>query len=470
MEWMEAIEPGSSEPLQRFSKSGSLHRTNTPQASYNPYSVAGPDPSVSNGHYDSVDVGSSWRNVEAPGSVPHQPANYVMPVPSQENKQRTHQHERTLSEDTFDKHAISPPPAYPGSSSADARLIHSINKSPQHAHPRQTSHRSTFAHSDREKKTASLSRTSTEIKKSPEQKVASSKADEHLYELDAMNAVSKLSSKPPLPHRPPPTAKPRNKLTSSLSDSQARASGLSPGGDTDTLSKEPEYPMTPQIISKEPEYPSSFPVRKEPECPISPDFRKEPVCPISLPGSTPQQPNFNKPPIARRRQVRQPKPVEEPPEGEHHYLDLSEGVEPEGPKPASPRAKASPGAQASPRVKASPSAQASRSPTSPLAMPGISEQMLKNFTPDQLDTLIGMLHQVRSGGEQQPAVNHAAEQGANSTGLPSDQGVMRRKNFGEYLVVDYILDYVFYQTTADKSRCMYKPFMCISLSCTVIQI
>lgn len=408
MDWMEAIKPGSSGYLQRFTKTGSLHRRSDPPQ-YDPYSLAGPvepDSRVSNG--ESVDVNTSLRSLGQPSIPP--PQNYMEPMSSLEYAGRS------LSEETVPA-PVSPPCL---SNSADARMLggkHTRRDEPAaHVNPRQASHRATFTHSEREHQTAGLSRSLTERKGSQEKEA--SKNSDHLYELDGMSAVT-MSGRPPLPDRPPPRAKPRNppprnppprNLSGSLSDSPAKASrspdeeeprySSKPGSSTDTICKEPEYPA----VSR----PGPGPVPKE---------RVKPV-----------PANANKPVVTPRKIVGQPKPSGRPqkqPE-QPDYLVLegnNNGVESDGQVLNGSVSVPQPG----PVVQ------------SVEALPGISELMVQNFSAGQLDMLIGMLQQVQSEGKQQPAAKEqapaatlVAERGANSTSQ-SDHNQMR-KDFGKWFL------------------------------------
>lgn len=413
MEWMEAIKPGSSDYLQRFSKSGSLRRTISPQGplpGYDPYSLAGLDPSVNNGnHQESVDVRGSWQSVgeHSADSIPPQPMNYMMPVSKVPGRsphpqaERSHSEAAVVVEDVATHNMLA--------SSANGRLqwgskhITPPKDQPTLAapvNPRQAPHRSTIAHFEREHKTTNLSRSKTEkqASRNQEHKLLSNNNSEHLYELDA-NSLSK-AAKPPLPDRSPPKAKPRGSrqptarnLSASVSDTQvSHSKAVSPG------EVEPRYVPRPNsridTISKEPEYPIS-----------SESIPREGVKPAP-----------EKPPITPRRTVGHPKqPCKQP-----EYLEL-DGCS----NLADEEEQVLNGSVKNPPRVSDPGLNA----------PSVSstEEMVRNFTPDQLGMLISMFQQVQSDG-QQPAVNEVAtgtEQGANSAHI-GDHNQMRN-NFGEQL-------------------------------------
>lgn len=397
IDWMEAITPGSSAYLQRFTKIGSLHRRDDPPQ-YDPYSLAGPvepDSSISNGSFsESVDVNTSLGSVgqHSTESVPTQPLNYMEPL-SLEQRSHPPLSERSLS-DVVEGVAVSPPSLF---HSADAAMLRQIRKD---EHPRQTSHRSTFTHSERERQpTNLLSRSFTERKGSEEK--GASKNPDHLYELDGMGAVTR-SVRPPLPDRDPPRAKPRKQppprnLSGSLSDSRVKAShdpdeeeprySARPGSHTDTLCKEPEYPAVSRPVPKQ---------------------RVKPA-PANMSDSS------NKPVVAPRKNVCQ----SDRPQKQPDYLVLEggdNGVESDGQLPNGSVSTLQSGSVAQ-------------------SLPSVNELMVQNFSPGQLGMLISMLQQVQSEGKQQPAAEtvaapatQAAEQGANSTSQSDHNQI--RKNFG----------------------------------------
>lgn len=353
MEWMEALLPGSSEHLQRFSRSGSHHGPH--MSSEDPYSLAGTDLAYSNGtHGTTVDLTSSWDN-----SVRHQPLNYMEPVRIQQHSNHHSDHhlpaQRTQSETTMETSAESTENVT--SMSADSRIFHSSKE-----HPRQAPHRSTFTHSERQHhQVAGLSRSRTERtpSRSPEGKVPSDGVDApHLYELELGGVTESVSKRPPVPSGPPPRAKPRPAPRHTSGSSQANA--------------------------------SRSPISKEPE------FQEK------------EKPHSDKPAVTPRK----PRPVDRP-QKEPDYLALVGG-----------------GGQA--RNVPEPDTQANTGSRN--VVPGISEQMMQNFTPDQLDMLITMLQQVQSGGKlasEQPAAKEVAQQperGANEADL---SGSLIRRNFSE---------------------------------------
>ncbi len=357
---MEAILPGSSEPLLQFTKSGSLHRTTplSPQSSlsYNPYSLAEDDPSVGNGSPQSVNS-SLWQNVA--GSTSVQPLNYMEPVSSvvQHEEQRMPVGTRSecyvaeKSEVPRSSHVVGSSNRL--SASADAKPSTSIKTSRSNGNPRQAPTRSTISHFERDKDhpTSHFSRSNTErvVTKSPE----------HMYELDPMRLVEQIQ-----PDQAPPVPKPRVKKPSPLKelsgfpcDSQAKSRSLN--------DPEPRYATKPQSQTDkeaEFEYPAQLPTSRGQTRPSS--------------GGTSQvlKPDHHKPPVTPRKT----KPVKQP-----EYLSLSSGDTGGGSD-----LNGSAGGEGTTR----------QGPD----ISGLPEEMVKNFTPKQLDVLITMLRQVQSDG-QQPA-------------------------------------------------------------------
>ena len=357
MEWMEALIPGSSEYLQRFSRSGSHHGAHTSSQSSmqreNPYSLAGPD---SNGTH--VDVESSWHNSvqhPSPNSVQPQPLNYMEPVPYASLSQHSNHHlpaNRTQSESTID---TSPDDISENlTKSADGRLSHGLKN-------RQASNRSTFAYSERQHhQAAGLSRSHTERtpSRSPEDRVQSGGVDaSHIYELEFDGSDS---NRPPVPSVPPPRARPRPAPRPVAGQSPAMASQGYSGVSAAAISKQPEFQER-------------------------------------------EKPYLDKPPIAPRKPRRADRPQKQP-----DYLALVEGN------------------------VAKPDTQ-TRDGTQDNVVAGISEQMIQNFTPDQLGMLMTMLQQVQCGGKpaEQQAVKGVApgqKQGADASNL---SGSLIKKNFRE---------------------------------------
>ena len=185
-------------------------------------------------------------------------------------------------------------------------------------------------------------------------------------------------AKPSLPDRNPPKAKPRSKpLPRGLSE---------PLSDSHPEEKEPRYTSRPKNFSKEAEYPLSNPG------PVS----KE----LTMAGS-PARPAGNglKPPITPRKNTGQPKPsarLQKQPD----YLDLvdeshdyEEGARGAGSVP-----------------------------------PAFSEEIVQNFTPQQLDKLISMLQQVQTGGQPKATATMDAQCASSSTASHTQM----KRNFGEF--------------------------------------
>ena len=395
IEWMEAILPGSSASLVRFSKSGSLHRATplSPQNSlpYNPYSLAEQNPNVGNGSpQSSVPVGSSWQEM----ATGVQPLNYMEPVTSvQHREQKNHpvgaQREVEISEGTQSECGRKSPQVVvpPSRLSASADTKPSADSSTKSSKAkfgdgtRQATNRSTISHLEREKErpVVQLSRSNTD-------RVSTKSPEVHLYELDSFN-LEPPSSKPPVLDRAPPVPKPRAKKNppprlkdhaESLSDSQTHDS------------PEPRYATRPQsqtgFACKEAEF--DYPAE------LSPRGQTRQV----NSGTTQvQRPESNKPPVTPRRA----KPVKQP-----EYLSLSSGDTDSG------------------SGQNSSSEHNALSSLSVSGISGLSEDVVKNFTPNQVDELIKMLQQVQSNDSQQP------------TPIRPHPGATRdlmRRNFGRYI-------------------------------------
>ena len=369
---MEAVLPGSSAHLLRFTKSGSLHRA-TPRSpqdslSYNPYSLAEHDPNVSNGSPHNSD-GTPWQDM-APGSTA-EPLNYMEPVAS--IAQQWHAAGRTQSDSCeplgsqSELGRTSPQVVAPLSRSVDAK--------PQMSRGRQTPTRSTISHSSRaaEQPVKQLARSNTERQAT----------DHHLYELDAGNFVP--PSRPPQPDHAPPIPKPRAKntlpprkqLSGTLPESQAKQRSDSLEG------TEPRYASRPQsqtgLTQKEAEfeYPEHLPELAPKEVAMSAGSNTSKQC---------------KPPVTPRKA----KAVKVP-----EYLTLSVDSDSD--------------------LKTSTEGASVQS--------GFSEDVLKNFTPDQLNVLINMLQQV------QPAAL------APNTSQAGDGKDTMKKSFGKFVDLCMLIEF-----------------------------
>ena len=224
---MEAILPGSSAHLKKFSKQGSLHRTppTSPQNMENPYSVAGPDP----------DPTYSWASQP---NTEQLPLNYIDPVSMSASTVGVQsEYERGNSHVPVPQNL---------SRSADSKPL---STNAEHVNPRQAHNRSTFAHGQRDHAPVQLSRSLTERAISPDHQRTIS--PDHNYELDGLDFIQQ-QSRPPLPDGPPPTAKPRNKRppprlrngsggSGSSSPADVRSPNATQRGSSEQVGKEAEY-------------------------------------------------------------------------------------------------------------------------------------------------------------------------------------------------------------------------------------
>lgn len=399
---MEAILPGSGENLRRFSKQGSLHQT-MPRPE-NPYSLAGSEAT----DYSSANYPE--QSMEERTSTSSQPLDYIDPIRMRELNGRiqNNSHGPVGAQDT----SHSPvgvqsdcirgrPYQYNNHSGVGAQtecvrerppvsglpnLSHSADSKPlrkglQQTNSRQTHNRSTFTHGERDHQLLQLSRSLTDqdMNKSPE----------HHYELDVMDVIQQ--SKPPVPDRPPPTAKPRGakqrppprlRNGSSSSDSQS----VSSPKDVD------EHFHSHGHVDKEAEY--DIPVQ-----PPQPTPRRQVT---TIPGDSPQSIVKSKPPITPRRNAA--KPVKQ-----SEYLHLVDNCD----------------------AGTNGSTTAYDTPRSPpvAAPPVLSEEIVQNFTPGQLDMLIKMLQQVQGSGGHQPLVT-SPQVRTQGSAVAMDNGQMK-KQFGK---------------------------------------
>lgn len=378
---MESILPGSSEHLLRYTKSGSVQQTlplssqNSP--TYNPYSIAEHDPDIGNGSPQS----SLWQNL--PSSTSIQPLNYMDPVPSlkpgetqSECKVQRSDSERALR----GSHIAGASDRL--SASADSRPSAGGSKvgSSGKGNSRQGGPtRSTISHMERGNgpPPVQLSRSNTE-------RLATKSPDHNIYELDEENLT--VQSKPPMPSKAPPVPKPRGrkappprvKNLESHSDSQQSSSFVS------SDETEPRYAASPggqNFKEAEFEYPEPAPMGH--------------LRPSSSQGVKP-----DKPPVTPRR-----KPFKQP-----EYLTLS--TDAENSVNGLSRTEGSVG----------------QGPSS------LSEEMVRNFTPEQLDKLITMLQQVQSDGQQHQPIHLSPSEPQAAKTRDS-----MRKNFSESVTLTILL-------------------------------
>lgn len=465
---MEAIKPGSSEYLQKFSKQGSLHRStpHSPQGLYNPYSLAEPEPDY--GMNNGTAFNSQPSNKEPFPSMSSQPLNYMEPVPSGcgwENEDQVYRSSQVGVQSAL-VHGNVPVGVSQTSLSVDSNSRTTLqNRGARgagdlgHVNPRQAHHRSTFTHLEREHPTVPLlSRAYTErtatrnpehhehptsrphseraATRNPEhcdhptsrphiERVATrnpehsehltcpphtertaTKSPEHLYELDGMRILPQLKP-PPLPQARPRNKQPPPRLKSdsaSLSHSLSTLSSKSDGYHADEV--EPRYINNQRdSASKEAEYDIST---QPPE--PSPRGRTRPVS-----GGTSQARSSDgsvsslkgKPPITPRKIASHAKLLEKPlekPAKVPDYLDLlGSSTDVGGMEDMGDMLNGSTSSESTPLSGPS------------LNLPGFSEEVVKNFNPNQLDVLISMLKQVQSGGKQQQAPTLQPSENSSAT-------------------------------------------------------
>ena len=425
IDWMEAIMPGSSVYLQRFSKSGSLrqHATSPQSPTFDPHPAAD-DLGVSNGNHPEMQH-SIGQEQQYSSSANPQPLNYMEPVPSfagntQPRPQNTHPRVHTIrSNSDADISSAVPAPhfSYPGTNSADSTLK-DRNVQTDAAHSRHA----TVAHM--EHKSIHLSTSSSE----GVQRIGR-KSPEHLYELDATNMMQSekhmmQSEKPPLPARvSQPKAKPRNKQPSrTRSDFQSKSSSR----DTDEV--EPRY-QSPEELKPQLTLQPSHSSGKEADYHLSVASRPKPVPkergrPAA--GDSPQMLNTSRPPVKPRKNVG---PVEKPLK-QTNYLDLVD--------------------------------EDHTAKKADLTV-GFSKELIQNFSPHQLDMLVSMLQQVQADGKQnKPAVVERVsglEQDACGKGLVES---MVKKDFGESVCLQS-------NTIPDHILFMQRELLAIRLSFKLIK-
>ncbi len=359
---MEVIKPGSSALLQKFSKSGSLHRS-PPLTSpgtdtmYNPYSVA-----------DDTYVSSD-------NPRPAMAADYIDPIelPTSPGRKESNVGPDSLESDQRYVQSGSQLPV--GSQSAcilgSDRVTSPTNiSSTYHGNHHPTSHsratngkadhsRSMIVHSPREHSKTALSRASTERKhpKSP---------DHHLYEMD--------HDKMPLP--PPPSKAPPQPWPRHVKGPPPRLNTKSPPMSATTEHEycllDEEYVYSDQVLpgqeGKEPEY----------DCPIVPSKSVPVPRPrtklVNSSANYPADQSRLKPQVQPRKNQKSSNQLsmEQP-----DYLDLMGGGNAEHNTPKT--------------------ANGSSFETSA----EISQYVFDNFNEDQADTLIRMLQQVQNNGIQQ---------------------------------------------------------------------
>lgn len=400
---METIKEGSSEYLQRFSKSGSLHRATPPQnVSYNPYSMAEPDPSVNNGTLRDAGAG-------------YQPTNYLNPVSSGgwDTEQRIHsdQSHKPVGTQSY----FIPRPAHQVNNGVAATVDGTPNKIPGNGNP---SH-SPISHLERESEQRDHQKLQLARSKT------ATKSPDHLYEMDVTGVPGLVQSKPPLPNRPPPKVVSRNKqplpqprhTSGSLSDSQPPQSPLfldqcrlSPDEpeccyvSPNSADKEPQYDIPGQPLEPRYDIPAKHPVPKE-----RPKLRANgsPHGDLGASGKS-------KPLITPRKKNAHAVPLD-PPLKQPNYLDLMEdNVDDEH-------------VYNQPRVV---SGSASKDGTDSSHLPpAFSEEMVQNFTPVQIGMLINMLQQV-GDGRQQPVMSSSSTANSGESYNIADHSQIR-KNFGQ---------------------------------------
>lgn len=363
----------------------------------NPYSLAGQDPSVGSETltHKMPELSSPFQSS---GNHQTQPSNYMEPIPSSRGWKDTDHYSQTPAAGVQSECVRGNPHVKPQanlSSSADSRPP---QQSGGHINStRQQHNRATIAHSERDHSPMQLSRSLTERTMGPE----------HHYELDSMGLAQQI--KPPLPDRPPPAAKPRNKrppprlrnVSDSLSDSQSVSS---PGEVLSPEEVEPRYSCGPRArTSKEAEY--HLPTQPEPAP------RK-----LSKPTASPSPKAVTKPPITPRKMVTN---LANKSPNQSDYLRLLSDDE-SGQNGVS---------------TSTDSAGYDDIPQSPPStnVSSLPEDVVQNFTPHQLDMLISMLQQVQSGGHQPEAKPPTPNPRSEGSSVSVENGHMK-KQFGQCVV------------------------------------
>ena len=293
---MEAIKPGASASLQRFSKSGSLHRmppnSQDLHSAYDPYSVE--NQYVSNGTHGRHDSASSLKSLPSPLSHAE---NYIEPV-SSGGWSYGSQSECIGG---------SPPVKSPQNlaQSVDSRLTSFKQRSSDTTAKSNTSKRVTYSHNPREQLTV-LSRSNTERR---------SKSPEHLYEMDTTNMTRIVKqTKPPLPDRNPTPPKPKPRKPKGPPKGLYNKSPDSSIASPNEL--ESRYTALCQIdgANKEPDY----------DIPIVQSLSSREQSKVSIDIDEPRPDQTNKPKVTPRKKApHSPKKLEEP-----EYLELTDQAKP----------------------------------------------------------------------------------------------------------------------------------------------